>query len=45
MNVGDSASLKEGHGNGSGRDVAGKFGNNEDIEGAEREEGGVELAA
>ena len=45
MNTGDGSSLGEGHGDGCGGDVIGKFGDDENIEGAEREEGGLELAA
>ncbi len=45
MNVGDGASLIEGNGDGRGRDVIGEFGNDQDIKGAEGEEGGQELAA
>ena len=44
-NAGDGSSLRKGHRDGRGRDVIGEFGNYEDIEGAEREEGGLELAA
>lgn len=39
-NVGDGASLREGHGDGRGRNVVREFGDDENIEGAEREEGG-----
>jgi len=45
VNAGDGSSLREGHGNGCGRDVIGKFGDDQHIERAEREEGGLELAA
>jgi len=45
VDVGDSSSLRECHRDGSGRNVIGKFGDDENIEGAEREEGGLELAA
>lgn len=44
-NVGDGSSLRESHGDGRGRNVIGKFGDDENIEGAESEEGGLELAA
>ena len=45
MDVGDGAPLREGHGDGCGGDVIGKFGDDENIEGAECEERGLELAA
>lgn len=45
MDAGDGASLGEGDRDGRGRDVIGKFGDDEDIEGAKREERGLELAA
>ena len=45
MNAGDGSSLREGHGDGRGRDFIGKFGDDEHIEGAESKEGGLELAA
>jgi len=45
MDAGDSSSLRESHGNGCGRDVIGKFGDDENIKGSESEEGGLELAA
>ncbi len=45
MDAGDGSSLRESHGNGRRRDVIGKFGDDEDIKGAESEEGGLELAA
>jgi hypothetical protein len=44
-NVGDGSSLREGHGDGRGRHVIGKFGDDEYIERAESEEGGLELTA
>src|SRR5207245_7363504 len=43
--VGDGSALREGYGDGRGRDVIGKFRNDENIEGAEREVRGLELAA
>jgi hypothetical protein len=43
--VGDGSSLREGHRDGSWRNLIGKFGDDENVEGAERKEGGLELAA
>jgi len=44
-NIGNGASLRKGHGKGSWGDFIGKFGDDENIKGAEREERGLELAA
>ncbi len=44
-NVGDGSSMREGHGDSRGRNVIGKFRDDEHIEGAEGKEGGSELAA
>jgi len=45
VNVGNGASLRKGHREGRWGDFVGEFGDDENIEGAEREEGGLELAA
>ena len=44
-NVGDRASMGKRDGDRRGRDVIGKFGDDENIEGTEGEERGLELAA
>ena len=45
VNIGDGASLRKGHGESRWGDFVREFGDDENIEGAEREEGGLELAA
>jgi hypothetical protein len=45
VNVGNGASLRKGHGEGRRGDFVGEFGDDENIEGAEREERGLEFAA
>ena len=45
MNTGDGSSIGESHGDGGGRNVIRKFGDDQNIEGAEREEGRLHFTA
>lgn len=45
MDVGDSAAMREGHGDVGQRDVLGEFGNDQDIKGTKRKKGGLKASA